>query len=307
MREARTGHTTTELADGKVLVAGGTGDRSAEVYDRSTDTWAPTAGLMTRPRSGHAAVRLTNGSVLAVDGTSAEAYDPDGGSWLPTGPVPVGLAPPPDTESTTYRMRGPFVDGLVALPSGRALAVFSAKIIVRPECPGVCSSAYTVTSVLEYTSAGDRWANRRNRNDQWAGSTVTRLATGRVLVAGGWTSDFLASDLAVGAAEVYDVPAQGWRDRESMAEDRRDHRATLLDDGRVLVSGGLDQNCDSESFLLASAELYDPDELGFVPAASMTRARQDHEAVLLRDGRVLVMGGTDGAGPLATAEVWSPG
>jgi len=82
----------------------------------------------------------------------------------------------------------------------------------------------------------------------------------------------------------------------------------------VLVSGGLDTNCDGVSTVLSSAELYDPDGRGFVPAASMAGVRLDHEAVRLGDGRVLVVGGAesfdtydDTSEAVTTAEVWSPG
>src|ERR1700733_163712 len=63
----RSGHTATLLANGKVLVAGGYGLTSAEVYDPATGQWSAT-GSMISPRGEHLAVRLTNGKVLVAGG-----------------------------------------------------------------------------------------------------------------------------------------------------------------------------------------------------------------------------------------------
>jgi hypothetical protein len=89
-----------------------------------------------------------------------------------------------------------------------------------------------------------------------------------------------------------------------MSTDRAAHQATLLPDGRVLVSGGCAG--DHCSRTLASAELYDPATRSFRRAASMNVPRASHAAALLPDGRVLVVGGWDGSAPTASAEVYDP-
>lgn len=84
---------------------------------------------------------------------------------------------------------------------------------------------------------------------------------------------------------------------------RAAHQATLLKDGRVLISGGCeDQGCDHS---LRSAEFYDTDAALFSVAAPMRTPRRDHAAVLLSDGRVLAAGGWTHA-PTATAETYDP-
>jgi Bacterial Ig-like domain (group 3)/Kelch motif/Galactose oxidase, central domain len=76
------------------------------------------------------------------------------------------------------------------------------------------------------------------------------------------------------------------------------HTATLLSDGRVLVSGG------SNGPILASAEIYDPMLGTWSLTGSMNTARAYHTATLLSDGRVLVSGGYSDSGTLASAEIF---
>jgi WD40 repeat protein len=82
----------------------------------------------------------------------------------------------------------------------------------------------------------------------------------------------------------------------SMKFARKDHAATLLRDGTVLVTGG-----NGSTGTLATAELFDPASGVFVLAGSMGTARAGHSATLLNDGRVLVAGGGT-----ATAELFDP-
>src|SRR6476646_1243646 len=82
-------HSSTLLADGKVLLAGGA---RAELYNPATGTFTPT-GEMTTLRIAHTATQLKNGKVLFVGGEgppyltdlTAELYDPDTGAFTPTG------------------------------------------------------------------------------------------------------------------------------------------------------------------------------------------------------------------------------
>src|SRR5215475_10541282 len=76
-----------------------------------------------------------------------------------------------------------------------------------------------------------------------------------------------------------------------MLEPRSGHSATLLQDGRVLIVGGMRRNQD----FYRSAELYDPATGNFHSTGDMKIARVGHAAVLLPSGKVLILGGWVGS------------
>lgn len=112
------------------------------------------------------------------------------------------------------------------------------------------------------------------------------------------------------------APASGFTPMGNMQTAREDHTATLLNDGRVLVAGGMDwaalRVCPFETrcfqlSALASAEIFDPATGAFTSTGEMSVARGGHTATLLNDGRVLVTGGTDRrATAFRTAEIFDP-
>jgi len=288
MIEARAyGHTATLLRDGTVLVVGGygSGDRptaSAELYDPVTGVWTAT-GNMTVARTLHTATLLRGGSVLVVGGgsgssgdllASAELYEPGSGSWAATwsmAEVRFGHA------ATLLR------DGSVLVAGG-----FNFE--------GVGGPGALATAEL-YDPATGTWTATGSMNAGRAKYTATPLLDGSVLVVG------LGPPAS---AELYD-PARGtWAVTGSMDADRVIHTATMLRDGRVLVAGG---GSRGEVSLLASfAELYDPDSESWSTTGNMVTPRDGNTATLLRDGRVLVAGGSgDGYGPMASAELYNPG
>ena len=89
----------------------------------------------------------------------------------------------------------------------------------------------------------------------------------------------------------------------SMNGPRTSHTGTLLNNGMVLLAGGV----DSSGSALAIAELYNPATETFSYTGSMNTARYDHTATLLNDGRVLLAGGTsNGSTVIGSAELYNP-
>lgn len=133
------------------------------------------------------------------------------------------------------------------------------------------------------------------------GATLTRLASGKLLLAGG-TTDGAPGDFR--GCELYTPGASSpWTETGALVTARYDHAATLLQNGKVLVSGGLTGDGDSKK-----SELYDPATGLWSPTGPLNVARARHTQTLLSDGRVLVVGGdnpttTQG---LASAELYDP-
>lgn len=109
---------------------------------------------------------------------------------------------------------------------------------------------------------------------RWLHAFCSRMAaSGPTAVA-----TFAASIALAGVVEA----ASPWSRAADLQVSRGSHTATLLSEGRVLLTGG-DSN--------GTAELYDPIAKTWALTGSMSTARQSHTASLLADGTVLVTGG----------------
>ncbi|MBP47417.1 MAG: hypothetical protein CMH53_05720, partial [Myxococcales bacterium] len=135
--------------------------------------------------------------------------------------------------------------------------------------------------------------------------TATKLADGSVLVTGGCGADSEAQDLCVRYHEG------AWKILAPLSAASRRHTATLLNTGEVLVVG--------VGYGRGGAALYDVGADSWYPIASPETPRVEHAAVLLDDGRVVIVGGREAelldgiepsqrrqVPPLATTEIFDP-
>ncbi len=105
-------------------------------------------------------------------------------------------------------------------------------------------------------------------------------------------------------AAILHIPTGTWapagNGSTSMSSPRAGTATVLLQDGRLLITGG-----DSGSGSVASADLFDT--VGnFSSAAPMSSARSQHTATMLQDGTVLVAGGLSGGSATNSAEIYNP-
>ncbi|HYA34008.1 MAG TPA: kelch repeat-containing protein [Candidatus Binataceae bacterium] len=129
------------------------------------------------------------------------------------------------------------------------------------------------------------------------------LHDGRILIAGGNRSSEIGGVLS--SAEIFDPKTSDFVVTSEMTVQRQGHTATVLKDGRVLITGGT-SNVGFRSEL-SSAEIYDPATGRFSPTGRMSTPREGHTATLLRDGRVLVAGGSpNGIVTTDSAEIYDP-
>lgn len=87
----------------------------------------------------------------------------------------------------------------------------------------------------------------------------------------------------------------------NMAIPRSCHTATLLNNGKVLIAGGMIR----EGNFSKLAEIYDSETGRFTPTGNMNRARGCHTATLLQNGKVLLVAG-DWNADLDSAEIYDP-
>src|SRR5207302_8323884 len=114
------------------------------------------------------------------------------------------------------------------------------------------------------------------------------------------TNSWLAS------AEIYDPTSESWSTVGSLATARDGHTATLLGNGEVLAAGGQVGYTSTQRTLTATAEIYNPATSGWSAAGSLPSARFVATASLLSTGNLLVAGGEDNSGALASAALYEP-
>jgi hypothetical protein len=123
------------------------------------------------------------------------------------------------------------------------------------------------------------------------GHAAVRLGDGRVLIIGGTVPLTGKCAMAcinppLASVEIYDARSGKFSHNGSLAMPRTDERAVLLNDGRVLVSGG--------DYGDSPMEIYDPARKTSVAVklpAGTPKLPGDSSVVLLADGRVLIAGG----------------
>jgi MYXO-CTERM domain-containing protein len=167
---------------------------------------------------------------------------------------------------------------------------------------GGVGTSGAVAAADVYDPDSNAWRTAAQMRSPRAYASLTALSDGRVLVAGGCANADCST--IQGDAEIYDPSTDRWSPAGALITARAGHAATLLPDGRVLLSGGCgDGAC---RMTLPSAEIFTPGA-GFSAAATMPGARHDHTATLLATGQVLVAGGAMGpASSIPRAEVYLP-
>ncbi len=207
-------------------------------------------------------------------------------AWSETGALPPGLSLATD---------GTMAGSPIALGSF-PITVMVSDSLARNAVP---ENFTVVVAANGFKVTGSMAVGRRSHS-------ATLLKDGRVLVAGGGVAFSPGTGtLATTTAELYDPTAGAFSSTGNMGIARYCHTATLLTNGKVLITGGV----DGRSYF-ATAELFDPVSGSFAPTGSMATARCYHTATLLANGKVLIAGGENvtAAGPtaLSTAELFDP-
>jgi len=164
---------------------------------------------------------------------------------------------------------------------------------------------FGLNSAELYKPASGTFSSTGNLNTGRLNATATLLQNGDVLIAGGEEYNG-TTDVCLASAELYNPGAGTFTATGSMHSVRCGYvapsfTATLLENGKVLIAGGTDNNGN-----FVTSELFDPSTGTFSLTGNMVTPRANHTATLLQNGEVLIAGGDVTSGALTSAEVYNP-
>lgn len=153
-------------------------------------------------------------------------------------------------------------------------------------------SGNATAELYDYTTGTFSITGNLNTGNRYQSAAVALAGKDKVIFTGGSSSS---------AAEMYDVSTGQFINLPNMISKRANHKATLLNDGRVFISGGHDG-----TNYLSTTEIYDPVANTFTLKAPMSIKRAFHSSILLNDGTVLIVGGYNSSAYVNTAVVYNP-
>jgi hypothetical protein len=287
------------LQDGRVLIAGGTSGltwdtavASADLYTEPAASAVLAASAMTTPRFSDGAVPLLANKVLVAGGACQYSASWPSGACLGD-PTAIDLF---DASTNTFNaskahfpappaaaMESPAgavaVSG-VLLPDGRAFLVTNTlpnAFVYDPTADSLTAVPYPAPFPSGFVFGLDY-------------AFVVRLLDGRVLVGAG---DLSSVRMPASYTFLFDPTSNTLAATGGFANLRSGARANTLPDGRVMVVGGADPN--NAYLSVDTIELYDPTSGTFALAPyKLSTPRGGHASVLVRDGTVLAVGGSDG-------------
>ncbi len=287
------------LQDGRVLIAGGTSGltwdtavASADLYTEPASSAVAAAGMMGTPRFVASSVPLLTGKVIVAGGaceysagwpagnclgdpTELDLFDPGTGTFKAS----KAHFPPPPAAAMESPAGAVAVSG-VLLGDGRVF--FTSNTL--PSAFVYDPTADSLTAVAFPAPFPSGFLYGLNY------AFVVRLRDGRALLGAG---DLAVSGAPASYTFLFDPATNMLTATGGFAHLRSGATANTLPDGRVMVVGGADPN--NSDLAVDTIELFDPKSGTFSLAPyTLSLPRSGHASVLVRDGTVLALGGSDG-------------
>jgi hypothetical protein len=263
------------LPNGNLVVIGGRsgpeayGHSDVNVFDPSGNLWRTLTYPASYARWYASAVTLANGNLLFLAGNRKGSTDPN-------------------TLPQIWHEDGSLADLGNAV---RKVENYS-MTFVGPDGRVFLAGPNAVSSFLDTGGSGSWSSGPRHVYGKRASGTAVMYDTGKILVTAGGTK----GKTPLNTAEIIDLndPRPAWKATGFMAFSRRHADATVLPDGKVLVTGGSSSKDNNNAAgAILPAELWDPATGSWKPMASLSQPRIYHSmAILLPDGRVLAGGGS---------------
>ena len=299
------------LPNGSALIAGGTPwlggfggpgpdpVAKAMIFEPASATWK-SAPSMSRARNSATATPLADGRVVVTGGYDRKVVQLPNPDQVPFCCLRVDITALATSEIFDPKTRSWSSAGNLghARFGHHAVTLKGRQVLVvggedQPGNPptNLASAELFDPSTGAWAGAGDIGAPRRD-------FTLTALADGRALLAGGLAADGVT---VLRSTLLYDPIKNVWSQGPDMKDARTKQGSALLNDGRVLVAGGVDL-----LGRLATSEIFDAAAAVWTPTGGLRTARSDEVEVLLHDGRVLVAGGRGSNSGLSDSETFDP-
>ncbi len=295
------------LQNGELFYAGWIKEGSgkiipAQVYNLKTHK-AEILGKLNIPRANYSQILLNDGKVLIFGGQTIDKF----GRIME--PVKISEIYNPKVKTfskvSDLNYARAFGTKCVLLQDGRVF-IISPNLPVEIFDP-VTEKFTTVGNIRQYTikspdkSITQTLTVKFSTINEFFSVIPVLLKDGRVLLVG--------NSFKNGNAEIFDPKTNSFTLAEQMKYKRSQFTATLLNDGRVLVGGGVNNNPKYE-YGIGPTEVFDPKTNSFTVTGSLKNKRYDHSAILLSNGKVLIVGGNYGHSEdlkyLKEAELFDP-
>jgi hypothetical protein len=274
------------LSTGDVLVAGGNGTPTAELFKVPAEgdyddpgAFAATGGIPGGDLKHAAMAPLAQGRALLHGGATMDGFFKES-SWLYDAATGAWTAAPTFSPNMAGHQ-------LVPLPDGRWLVA-----------GGESDVGKTGRTAIYDPKAGPlgAWSLRSSLPEKRQRHAVAATKDGKVVVVGGENNGPLDSTW------IYDVATDQWSPGPSLDLPRQSPAASALPDGRVLVTGGI----FDDGVSLKAVVAIDPVKKTIDKLADLATFRSAHRTVVLADGRVLLSSGSGFVTWLPSAELYDP-